>query len=290
MLLQNKTWQARYLFNIPSFPTPTANTPSMGKWMPLQSIWWGPNLQYRSRRLIWMVNHSTRQGLWLPAHMRIHNQQNREELGYDVHQLQKQITELVEKLVKQMEEILQLWHAISNLTEAQTHNNNKPLSPAAPEQSRESPETTQAHPTPHAKPKHTPQQWRVCTPAHPIHHNNAKSLLILDVIIPHNKQVKGQAVVSTVNSLLSYGLYCSCINAILYSKRGQPIMIASKGHNAESLRSSYTMAYLRSWPQTNYEHTPTTNNTKWNLSNGGILGWFRNVSAHRDAAPWHLVE
>ena len=89
----------------------------------------------------------------------------------------------------------------------------------------------------HLPPQHTPQQWRVCTPAHPIHHNNAKSWLILDVIIPCDKQAKGQAVVSTVNSLLSYGPYRSRIDAILYSKRDRPIMITSKGHNTESLRS-----------------------------------------------------
>jgi len=148
----------------------------------------------------------------------------------EVSLLRKQIAELADKLEKQAEEISRLQSAFSNLTETQTHNK-KPLTPTEP---------APAPPTPPVKPEHIPQQWKVRTPSHPIHRNNAESRLLLDIIIPRDKQAKGQAVTKKVNDLLKLTKAPVMAHAVLYSKKGRPIVISS---NAEALSHQAHLVY-----------------------------------------------
>jgi hypothetical protein len=144
----------------------------------------------------------------------------------EVSVLQKQIAELADKLAKQVVEISQLQEAVSNLTEAQT-GNNKTLAPEARtsptqanKQSRGDPETVKVHPPSTAKPEHILRQWTVCNPSHPLHCNTAKSQLLFDIIIPCDKQAKGQAVINQVNWHLETVEKNLRVEALLYSKKG----------------------------------------------------------------------
>ena len=157
--------------------------------------------------------------------------------------LQEQIAELANKLVKQAEEISQLRKAISNLTEAQTCSDKKPPTPAAPERSRRNPEPTKAHPSPPAKSKHIPLQWRVRTPSHTIPqnplHRYSDRRLILDKAVPKELQMSGQKIINLINHKIAIcsgkTLSTTSIDAIVYSRNGCPIAIASKGLTAEDL-------------------------------------------------------
>jgi DNA-binding protein H-NS len=98
----------------------------------------------------------------------------------EVPALQKQITELANKLEKQAEEISQLQSAIANLTDALPCDKSN-LTPAtlntptrAKRQSRMNPDPASAPPL-RNKSEHIPQQWKLRTPSHPIHCNNAES-------------------------------------------------------------------------------------------------------------------
>jgi hypothetical protein len=96
----------------------------------------------------------------------------------------------------------------------------------------------------HNKSEHIPQQWKLRTPSHPIHRNNAESRLLLDIIIPHDKQAKGQAVVNWVNKLLHTSrIYGAWIDAILYSTKGRPIVITSEITKAEALGPHARLIY-----------------------------------------------
>src|ERR1700733_5442855 len=149
----------------------------------------------------------------------------------EVAALREQISELADKLGKQAEEISQLRKAVSNLTEAQTRSNKKPLTPAAPEQSRKNPEPTKAHPPPPAKPEHIPSHP---IPQNPLHRYSDRRL-ILNPAIPKEKQKSGGQIVNEINQDIRNRNRSACIDAIVYSRNGRPIVIASKGWKAEDL-------------------------------------------------------
>jgi len=169
----------------------------------------------------------------------------------EVSALQKQIAALADQLAKQAEEITRLQRAVSDLTEAQTHKIQPPTTapPNMPaqnnnEQSKGNPEPACLAPS--AQPKHAPHQQKACRPPrlwknhtpplNPLHRNSTRRLII-DTPIPQDNHRIGRAVVEDINNRLLEKTKDEkiCVDAVLYSRTGRPVIIAAMTTDAEAL-------------------------------------------------------
>ena len=147
----------------------------------------------------------------------------------NVAELRAQITDLTAKLNKQEQAIS---HLFSLLAKSSMHpEHTKPPPAPAPTHA----DATRGKST-NTKPTQPACQQRESPPLNPLHRNSDRRLII-DKVIPPMHQRSGLTIVEAVNSLLGQlsADPNTHIDAILYSKNGRPIVIASKSTSAERL-------------------------------------------------------
>ena len=137
-----------------------------------------------------------------------------------------------------LEQALVGYHTVGLATEpfSMAQNNN--------EQSKGNPEPACLAPS--AQPKHAPHQQKACRPPrlwknhtpplNPLHRNSTRRLII-DTPIPQDNHRIGRAVVEDINNRLLEKTKDEkiCVDAVLYSRTGRPVIIAAMTTDAEAL-------------------------------------------------------
>ena len=144
-------------------------------------------------------------------------------------------------LCEQSKEIAHLRNLIKDLSSQSTtpspHATMHMTPPKAPKEARIPNPSPRNDPLPAPKLPHRNRQWKECAPPQNPLRRYSDRRLILDKALPTEKQRSGQRIVDLINIEIAQrnGHQDTSIDAMVYSRNGRPIAIASKGLKAEEL-------------------------------------------------------